>query len=316
MSGKDYYKILGISKTASQEEIKKAYRKLAMKYHPDHNGGDQAAEARFKDISEAYAVLSDPEKRRQYDAFGAEGFGNRYSQEDIFRNFDFGDIFKEFGFAGGGGRGDSVFSHLFGGAGGGGRGFHFQNGGDFGGRCGRAAAAPRKGQDVIYELPLTLEEIAQGTTKVISYTLQGNPESVSVKIPAGISEGKKLRLAGKGHPSHNGGPPGDLYIQIKALQHPVFRKEGVDLYVRQNISFSDAVLGTEVEVPTIDGKDLKLKVSPGTQGNTKFRLKGYGLPQMNGGERGDAYVEIQIGIPKELNEEQAALVHSLAAAGL
>ncbi len=313
MSGKDYYKILGVSKSASQEEIKKAYRKLAMKYHPDHNGGDQAAEAKFKDISEAYAVLSEPEKRRQYDTFGAEGFGNRYSQEDIFRNFDFGDIFREFGFAGGGGRGDSVFSHLFGGTGG--RGFHFQGGSDFGGRCGRAAG-PRKGQDVVYELPLTLEELAQGTTRVISYTLQGNPESVSVKIPAGISEGKKLRLTGKGHASPNGGAPGDLYIQIKALQHPLFRKEGNDLFVRQNISFSDAVLGTEVQVPTIDGKDLKLKISPGTQGNTKLRLKGYGLPQMNGGERGDAYVEIQIAVPKDLNEEQAALVHSLAEAGL
>ena len=172
MPGKDYYKILGVSRSAAPEEIKKAYRKLAMKYHPDRNEGDKAAEAKFKEISEAYAVLSDGEKRKEYDRFGAEGFERRFSQEDIFRDVDFGSIFREFGF-GGGGRGQHIFSQMFGG--GMGKGHPFNASFDrFSGR-----PHPVKGQDLVYELSLSLEEAATGTSKIVSYSEGGNQEKVS-----------------------------------------------------------------------------------------------------------------------------------------
>jgi len=318
MPGKDYYKILGVSKDASAGEIKKAYRKLALKYHPDQNKGDKSAEDKFKEISEAYAVLSDSEKRKNYDMFGAEGFQHKYSQEDIFRGFDFGSIFSEFGF-GGSGRGANPFSQFFSGTGGAGQRRHHSTGSPFGscggGGCHSQAQSP-KGSDLIYELSMTLEDLMQTTDKVISYQLNGKPEKVSVKIPAGISEGKKLRLRGKGHPSPYGGQPGDLYVKIKVLAHPVFRLENNDLYSKHTISFSSAVLGTELEIPTIDQKLLKLKIPPGTQNNAKFRLKSYGLPTSNGNGRGDAYAEINIEVPKNLNRKQKSLVKSLVEAGL
>ncbi|MCJ7594464.1 MAG: DnaJ domain-containing protein, partial [Desulfobacterales bacterium] len=197
MPSKDYYKVLGISRSATPEEIKKAYRKLAMQYHPDRNKGDKGAEAKFKEISEAYAVLSDGEKRKQYDRFGAEGFGRRFTQEDIFRDFDFGSIFKEFGF-GGGGRGQQhIFSQVFGG---GGRGQSRGQGSPFNASYDRFSGQPHavKGQDLVYELSLTLEEAAATTSKIVSYSDGGSQEKVSVKVPAGISTGKKLRLQGKG----------------------------------------------------------------------------------------------------------------------
>jgi curved DNA-binding protein len=308
MAGKDYYKILGVSKSASKDEIKKGYRKLALKYHPDHNKGDKAAEAKFKDLSEAYAVLSDPEKKKQYDMFGAEGFQNRFSQEDIFRGFDFGSIFSEFGF-GGGGRSQNIFSQMFGGAGGPGQ-RHYRTGGF------RGQNQAMKGQDLLYELPLTLEELFETTSKIISYQMDGRQETVSVKIPAGIPAGRKLRLRGKGQAGPYGGPAGDLYVKISVLDHPVFRRENDDLYLKQIISFSDAVLGTEIEVPTIDKKLLKLRVPSGTQNNAKFRLKGYGMPHMNGQDRGDAYAEITIEVPKKLTKKQKAIVESLKKEGL
>lgn len=317
MSGKDYYKILETSKSASAGEIKKAYRKLALKYHPDHNKGDKSAEAKFKEISEAYAVLSDPEKKKQYDMFGAEGFQNRFSQEDIFRGFDFGSIFSEFG-VGGGGSSQNIFSQMFGGAGGPGKRQYRSSGSPFGhssaGFGGHSQRA--KGQDLIYELPVTLEELSRTANKIISYQMDGRQEQVSVKIPAGIPAGHKLRLRGKGEPSPYGGPPGDLFIQISVLAHPVFRRVNDDLYFKQAIKFSESVLGTEIEVPTIDQKTLKLKIPPGTQNNAKFRLKGYGLPHMKGGGKGDAYAEISIAVPKKLNKKQESIVKSLKEAGL
>jgi len=314
MSGKDYYKSLGVSKSASAKEIKKAYRKLAMKYHPDRNKDNKAAEAKFKDISEAYAVLSDPEKRKQYDMFGAEGFQRRFTQEDIFRDVDFGSIFKEFGFGGRGG-GQNIFSQIFGGTGQ----PNFRGGGaHFDSSFGNFSGKPRgvRGQDLVYSLSLTLEEAFTTTNKVISYQAGGRQESISVKIQAGISTGKKLRLSGKGEPGHYGGPNGDLYIQIKVLEHPLFKRENDNLLLNMEIKFSEAVLGTEIEVPTIDKKRLRLKIPPGTQNNAKFRLKGYGMPHMNGNGRSDAHVQITIAVPKKLNKKQKTLLKELAEAGI
>jgi curved DNA-binding protein len=313
MSGKDYYKILGVSKSASKEEIKKAYRKLALKYHPDQNQGDKAAEAKFKEISEAYAVLSDTEKRKQYDMFGAEGFQSRFTQEDIFRDFDFGSLFKEFGF-GSGGRGPNIFGQIFGGTGQ----AHFRGGGSpydssYGGFSGRPQGM--KGQDLLYELSLTLEEVVTTTKKVISYQVGGRQERVSVKVPAGISTGKKLRLAGKGQPGPYGGSSGDLYIQIKIRNHRLFKREGDNLLLNKEIKFSEAISGAEIDVPTIDKKTLRLKIPPGTQSDAKFRLKGHGMPHMKGNGRGDAYVQVTIAVPKKLNKKQKAFVKELEEVG-
>lgn len=317
MAGKDYYKILGVSKSASPEEIKKAYRKLAMKHHPDRNKDDKSAEAKFKEISEAYAVLSDPEKRKNYDLFGAEQFHSRFTQDDIFRGFDIGSILREFGF-GGGGKGTNPFSQFFGGMGGTGHRYCQGNDSPFGSFFGgqQSHTHDMKGSDLTYDLYMSLEEVTQTTDKVLSYSLNGRPEKVSVKVPAGISDGQKLRLRGKGNPSPYGGHPGDLYIKIKIMDHPHFRRENNDLYSKHEIKFSDAVLGTEIEIPTIDKKILKLKIPPGTQNNTKFRLRSYGLPDSKGNGRGDAYAEIIISIPTKLNKKQKALIKSLEEEGL
>jgi|WetSurSiteA1Bulk_404760.scaffolds.fasta_scaffold27812_2 curved DNA-binding protein len=319
MPAKDYYTMLGVSKTASANEIKKAYRKLAMKHHPDRNKGNKDAEAKFKDISEAYAVLSDQEKRKQYDTFGSEGFQNKFSQDEIFRNFDFGDIFKEFGFKGGGARGGSagpdLFSQIFGNMG---RGDFRGQGASFNGAFGaHNRPQPVKGKDITYELSLSLEDTFETSEKLISYHA-GNPgqDKVSVKIPAGITTGKKLRLQGKGHPGLNGGPKGDLFIEIRIKEHPVFNREGDDLLLTRDIRFTEAALGTEIEVPTIDKKTLKLKIPAGAQGNARFRLKGYGMPHMNDKGRGDAYVIISISVPRELDKRQKDMLKKAAEIGL
>ncbi len=301
----DYYKVLGVQKNASEEEIKKAYRKLAMKYHPDHTKGDKSAEEKFKKISEAYAVLSDKEKRKEYDTFGSEGFRQRFSQEDIFRGFDFGDIFREFGFGG------DNFSNV----GGGGRRFSFGTGSpfNFGGAQQHSQA---KGSDLVYELPLTLREIATGTSKAIAFQHQGRSENLTVKIPKGLIAGKKLRLAGKGNPSPYGGPAGDLYIKSKVLNYHVFSSENYDLYIDRELKLSEAILGTTVSVPTIDDKQLSLKIPPGTKQGTKMRLSGHGLPDMKNNKKGDLYVRVYVTIPQNLNEEQKKIVDKLAAVGL
>lgn len=300
----DYYTILGVSKTASDKEIKKAYRKLAMKYHPDHAKDDKAAEDKFKKISEAYAVLSDTEKRKQYDTFGSEGFSQKFSQEDIFRGFDFGDILREFGI---GGRGGNVrFTYGSGGHSGGGSPF-----GNFG-------QQPRqvKGSDLVYELPLTLQEVLSGTRKTISFDHKGRSEKITVNIPKGMATGKKLRLSGKGEASPYGGPPGDLFVQAKILPDPVFDLEGQDLTTNRDIKLSEAILGTTLSIPTPDGKELSLKVPPGSRHGTRMRLSGHGLPSMRGGKRGDLYVRIHIDIPRTLTGEQEDLIRKLAQTGL
>ena len=316
MAGKDYYKILGVSKDASPEEIKKAYRKLALKYHPDRTKGDKAAEEKFKEINEAYAVLSDPEKRKEYDTYGAEDFSARFSEEDIFKGFDFNTIFREFGF--GGGNAQSIFSQIFGNAMGGADQAHYRRGPSFESHYGEFGGTQRgiKGQDLIYELTVTLDEVARPSKRVISYEIDGRRETISVKIPPGIDTGQKLRIPGKGQPGINGGPLGDLYIQIRVLDHPVFRRKGDDLYMKREIKYSDAVLGGRIEVTTIDGKTLKVKVPPGTQSGSKLRVPGYGMPRFKGKGRGDLYVEVNVAVPKHLTDEQKRAVERLRDVGL
>ena len=304
MAETDYYKILGVNKTASEKEIKKAYRKLAMKYHPDHTKGDKDAEETFKKISEAYAVLSDKEKRQQYDTFGSAGFQQRYSQEDIFKGFDF----------------ESILSEMFGGSGrfgGGGRGarFSFDGGGPFGSYQRQQQAHP-KGSDLEYELPLTLEEVTAGTQKIVSFQHKGRSEKITVKIPKGMISGKKLRIGGKGEPSPYGGPAGDLYIKSKVLDHPVYDAQAQDLYINREIKLSEAILGTDISVPTLSGKELKLKIPAGTKHKTKMRLSGHGLPHMHGKGQGDLYVNIHVNMPKRLTQKQKGLIEQLAETGL
>jgi len=308
----DYYEVLGVKKGGTAQEIKKAYRKLAMKYHPDRNKGDKEAEEKFKKISEAYAVLSDTEKRNQYDTFGESGFQQRYSQEDIFRGFDLGDILKEFGLGGKGGgfRASGSQGSPF-------EAFFYQSGGPGAGRASQHAAQQQiKGGDLAYELSVSLNEILSGSEKTISLRRDNKTENVSVKIPKGIKAGQKLRLAGKGSPSPYGGPPGDLFLNIKEQPHPVFSRDGNNLTVEQRIPFSKACLGSEIMVTSLDGKELKVKVPAGIQQQSKLRLKGHGLPSGPKGGRGDIYVRIAIDIPKKLTAEQKKIVKELAEKGL
>lgn len=299
MASKDYYEMLGVSKTASDEEIKRAYRKLAMKYHPDRNANKKEAEERFKELNEAYAVLSDKEKRKQYDTFGKEGFHQRFSQEDIFRGFDFEDIFSSL-FGGRGrresrsaGRGGFDFGDVFSRA--------YQGGG----------RASQKGEDALYELPLTLEEAAFGGEKRISIPKNGKVEEINVKIPAGIPSGKKLRVAGKGMEGRSGGPAGDLYLQISIRPHPVFDREGDDITVEKEIGFSEAVLGTTIEVPTLEGTK-KVTIPPGTQSHTKMRLRGQGIPHFRGTGKGDEYVKVIVRVPKRVSDKSRKLIEELS----
>jgi curved DNA-binding protein len=311
----DYYKILGVSSSASAEEIKKAYRKLALKYHPDKNNGDKNAEARFKEINEAYAVLSDSNKRQQYDTYGSTGFHQRFSQEDIFRGFDLNSILRQFGFGaanfGGAsgfrsGSGPYDFSSIFGHAAGSG-------GGCRGGGCRPQLA---KGNDVTYQLSVTLADVLRGAEKTICLRHNGGNRSVTVKIPKGIESGKRLRLNGKGAPSATGGPPGDLYLKITVERHAEFMRDGDDLIVEKKIPFSRACLGTDLEVTSLEGKRFKVRVPAGVQQEAKLRIKGHGLPSGPIGERGDLYVKIAVRIPQELSPVQQEIIDQLAAEGL
>lgn len=310
----DYYETLGVAKTASPEEIKKAYRKLALKYHPDKNAGDKKSEEKFKEISEAYAVLSDAEKRKQYDAFGSDGFRQRYSQEDIFRNFDLGDILRQFGFGGGGGhfRGNVNMGGM-GGMGGGNQFSFFQNAG---GRPGSGHDGFEKGEDLNSQITVNLEDVLHGAERNLSLRHGSQARNVAVKIPKGIEAGKKLRLGGQGNPSAYGGPAGDLYLLVEIAPHPVFRREGDDLIVAKSISFSDACLGCSIEVESLEKKKFKIKVPPFSGGGTRLRVKGYGMPGGPNGPRGDLYVQIDVTVPKTLTNEQRGLVEQLREHGL
>lgn len=297
---KDYYAVLGVPKDATAEAIKKAYRKLALKYHPDKNPGDKKAEETFKEITEAYAVLSDPEKRRQYDQFGQAGFHQRFSQEDIFRNFDVGDIFREFGFGT-----DDIFSHLFGGPGGRGRAAFYG--------AGRPQAI--KGQDYVMRLAIPFRQAVLGGERRVDFRRDGRAEHLQVRIPAGIEAGQKLRVAGKGGDSPAGGPPGDLFLEIEVEPDPLFTREGDDLYVKVIVPFSGACLGTSVDVPTLEGSK-RIKVPAGMPSGGKIRLKGFGIPARGRGSKGDLFAVVEVTVPNRLSAKQKELLEKLRDEGL
>ena len=305
----DYYTLLNIDRQATEEQIKKAYRKMAMKYHPDRNKDNPKAEDQFKKVSEAYAVLSDNEKRKQYDRFGADGFRQKFSQEDIFRNFNSDEIFQKFGFRPSGGDPFQGIHEMFSGGGFG------QNFGDiFGGQHGRKPKS-QKGEDLEASLPVTFEEAALGAEKRVVIQGTGKREETTVKIPPGIVHGKKLRLRGKGYPSRSGGKPGDLYIKIQMQPHPIFHREKDDIVVDLEISLTDALLGAVKEVPTLTSPK-NLKIPPGTQSHSKLRLKGLGISHASGEPKGDQLVRILIKLPRELTEEQREMVLALKEQGL
>ena len=308
---KDYYDVLGVKKGASDADIKTAYRKLAMKYHPDRNEGDKTAEDTFKEINEAYAVLSDAEKRQQYDMFGADGFRQRFSQDDIFRGTDFSTIFSEMGFGG------DIFDQLFSGARGGQRRSGRFGGGQnpFGGGAGPGYQA-MKGQDLESSVTVPFDLAFRGGKQRLALQRQdGGRISVDVTVPAGIESGKKLRLTGKGGPGPGGGMPGDLYVVVNVAPHPTFTRNGENLEVNARIDLTEALLGTTVTVPTMD-EEKQLKVPAGISPGKKMRVKGYGFPRMGETGTGDLYVKIDVTFPKSLSDEQRRLVEQLREAGL
>ncbi|WP_299819374.1 molecular chaperone DnaJ [uncultured Pontibacter sp.] len=355
MAKRDYYEVLGVSKSASPEEIKKAYRKLAIKYHPDKNPDDHTAEDKFKEAAEAYEVLSDQQKRQRYDQFGHQGMNGGYggggmNMEDIFSQF--GDIFG----------GGSPFESFFG-----------------GGRSGGGGRRTRKGSNLRIKLKLNLEEIANGVEKKIKVkryvacsTCGGNgakngtdmqtcnscqgsgqvrkvvntmlgqmvstatcptcngegrivthncevchgsgrelqEEVISINVPAGVMDGMQLSMSGKGNVPERGGVPGDLLIQIEEEAHPTLKRDGNNVIFDQYISFVDAALGAEIEVPTITGK-VKISIKPGTQSGEIFRLRGKGIQDINGYGKGDQLIHINVWTPKTLSSDERAVLEGL-----
>ncbi len=300
MSASDYYKTLGVEKTASTDEIKRAFRKLAMKYHPDRNADDAGAEAKFKEVNEAYAVLSDKDKRRQYDVYGADGFRARYSQDDIFNSFDFSRIFDELGM--GGGRFGGIFQ--------GGRGGGFN---PFTGQ--RQQTRPQKGQSIEQELTIGFHEAFGGGERTLQIQGPAGRESISVKIPAGISSGKKLRVRGKGQLSPTGGERGDLFLRIVVAEHPIYSVRGKHIDMDLDVSLTTAILGGSVELTTPSGEERSLKLGALTSNGTRLRLRGEGFPSSSGAS-GDLIVRIVLAVPNEITEEQRAHFEALRETGL
>jgi curved DNA-binding protein len=301
----DYYKVLDVDKGASDEAIKKSYRKLALKYHPDRNKGDKTAEDKFKEISEAYAVLSDKDKKRQYDQYGDAKFHQQYSQEDIFRGADFSTVFKDFDMGGF----DNIFSRIFSGGGG----FSGGQAGGFGGQ----QQQQQKGQDAEYPLTIGFHESFTGSERQISYSLgDGSAHNITLKIPAGAKSGAKLRVAGKGLKSPYGGRPGDLMVVLKVAEHPTFKRVDDDIELGLPLKISEALLGCSIDVETLDGAK-KVKIPAGVKPGTKVRLKGLGFPKPGkSGVRGDLYVVIELRIPEKLTSQQITAIESLQSVDL
>lgn len=357
---RDYYEVLGISKGAEAQEIKKAYRKLAMKYHPDRNPGDEEAEEKFKEINEAYEVLSDDTKRKTYDQFGHDGLNGQggFGGQGGFNGQGFGGFEDMFG---------DIFGDMFGGGFGGGR---------------QRRRGPQRGADIRQNVTISFEEAAfgkkmsiklnrseecdecdgtgakPGTSKKTCSTCNGTGQvrtvqrtpfgniassrpcstcngtgeviespcskchgtgntrkvkTIEVDIPAGIDDGQMIKLAGQGEVGEKGAPRGDLYIVVNVKSHPLFTRDGNDIYFEMPITFVQATLGDEIEVPTLDGK-VKYSVPEGTQTGTVFRLKEKGIPRIRGNSRGDQYVKVVVEIPKKLNDKQKDLLREFAKA--
>lgn len=331
MEFKDYYATLGVTKNASEKEIKQAFRKLARKLHPDVNPGDKNAETRFKEINEAYEVLGDKAKRQKYDELGANW--RMYEQA---QQAGGGDPFAggawniNFGGAGGGFRtmtpdemqdlfGDEdpfsdFFKTFFGGAQG--RPFDAAQGRPFdsaqGRRQGRATRT-RAGHDVEQEIELSLEEAFRGTTRRLGLRHDGQLRTVDVRIPAGVREGSRVRVAGEGQVGAGGAASGDLYLRVRLAPHARFERKGQDLYTRVTVPLTTAVLGGEVDVPTLAGRSLRLKIPSTTQPGQVFRLRGHGMPLIGKAEqRGDLYATIEVQLPRELSPEERAHYEALA----
>lgn len=293
MPDTDLYKVLGVSKTASQDEIKKAYRKLSRKYHPDVNPDDKAAEAKFKEVQNAFDVLSDPEKRKQYDTFGKTFPGGA----NPFQGGGPGGAQFNWGGPGGGQAGPIDLSSLFGGdfaemfGGGGGSG----SGASARGRRGRA------GQDVQFEVSIPFRLAVEGGNYELQFDRSGQHERLMVKIPAGVDNGSVVRLGGQGEPGTNGGPPGDLLVKMNVALDPVFRRDGQNLIVDLPVTVSEATLGAKIEVPTINEGLVTLTVPPGTSSGAKLRLRGKGVPDRQTGNRGDQHVVVKIVVPKKID---------------
>ncbi len=288
MAKKDYYELLGVKKNASEEEIKKAYRTLAKKYHPDKNKGNKEAENKFKEISEAYAVLSDKEKREQYDRLGSEAFGP--GGANPFAGFDFSQ------FMGGGARGrrgtrsrtvdiSDIFGDLFGGAG-------FE-------------AEPQRGGDIGAETTIDFRDAVLGTTLELRSEHGG---TVKVKIPEGVSDGQRLRIRGKGQPGPMGGPAGDLNLLIHVRPHPFFERRRDDIYIELPITLGEAIRGAQIDVPTIHGP-VRARIPAGTQGGQTFRLTGKGVKTKN--RTGDHYYKVQITVPRDLSGDALTAVQKI-----
>ena len=315
MEFKDYYATLGLSKTATDADIKRAYRKLARKFHPDLNPGDKTAEAKFKDINEANEVLGDPEKRRKYDELGAnwrmyeqtpppgqrprtsytwttggssQGPYRTMSAEDMQEIFGTEDPFSDFFHAFFGGRGP-------------------------GAQSARAPRRPARGQNLESAIDLTLEEAFTGTSRKVKLSGEGRDRTIEVRIPAGVHEGARVRAAGEGGQA-DGGPAGDLFLVVRVLPHPRFERRGQDLHVRIPVPVTTAVLGGEASVPTLSGSTLRLKVPELTSGGRVFRLRGHGMPAVGKpDERGDLYATVDLQIPSQITAEERKHFEALKA---
>lgn len=310
MSKKDYYSLLNVARSASADEIKKAYRKLAMQYHPDKNPGDKKAEEKFKEFSEAYEVLSDPKKREMYDQFGHAGAQGGFGGQ----GGPFGGAGGFGGFRGGpagGGQQDpfqdifsDVFSEIFG-----------ARGADPGMGAGGPRRRHAKGSDLRYSLNIAFEEAALGAEKVISFVRQrgGKDETakLSVNVPAGVKDDQRLKLSGEGDTPPTGGAAGDLYVIIKIQEHPLFKRQENDILMDLPVTYTDAILGTSVEIPTLSGKAV-IRIPPGTHSGQTFRLKGKGFPKVGGFGAGDMLVRLIVDTPEQINARQKELLEELS----
>ncbi|MBN1218932.1 MAG: J domain-containing protein [Anaerolineae bacterium] len=303
MEYKDYYKILGVDKNASTDEIKKAYRKLARKYHPDVNPGDEKAEGKFKEINEANEVLTDPENRAKYDRLGTSW--NAYQRTGGTGGFDWGQWVSGFDTGSGGYVDLNDFLSGLRGSRSGGFSDFFEA---IFGSMGQARPAPRRGQDYHQQIEISLDEAFKGTSRVLNI----GDRRIKVKIPKGAKTGTKVRVRGEGATGQGEGGKGDLYLEIKVAGHPSYERVGDDLYAELPVDLYTAILGGEAIVPTFRGK-VKLKIPPETQSGRTFRLRGQGMPRLGQDEeRGDLYAKVMVQLPKNLTPEEIELFEELA----